>query len=103
METPKLITKVTQLIEREDGSQARIVATAMFGEGLHPSTDLYVLRRESAKHQWQLCNNRPHPEFKAMSREDYLKFGRSELLRTVSIGELLKVTSMIGTPLTDHQ
>ncbi|MBY6347976.1 DNA methyltransferase [Providencia rettgeri] len=38
-----------------------------------------------------------------MSREDYVKFGRSEMLRTVTAGELLKVTGMIGQPLSNYQ
>lgn len=103
MQEQELVTKAEQLIQRKDGSQAKIVATAMFGTGLHMSVDVFVLRRDSADQDWQLCNDRPHPDFKTMTREDYVKFGRSEMLRTVTAGELLKVTGMIGQPLSNYQ
>ncbi|MEI9534857.1 MULTISPECIES: hypothetical protein [Morganellaceae] len=103
MQTHELVTKAEQLIQRKDGAQAKIVATAMFGTGLHMSVDVFVLRRDNAEQNWQLCSDKPHPDFKTMSREDYVKFGRSEMLRTVTAGELLKVTGMIGQPIANYQ
>lgn len=90
------ITKATQTIKRDDGSEVRIVAQAFYGAGLHESIDIYVLRRESRNHHWTLCSERPHPDWKSMPREDYIKFGRSPMLQAVSPGELLKVRSLIG-------
>lgn len=94
-----LITKMTQIFKRQDGSEARIVAQACFGLGLHQSIDVYVHRRESPNHDWKLCSNRPHPNWRKMSVDEYVKNGRSEMLQTVSPGEILKVSSAIGKPM----
>ena len=98
METEPLITKVTQVIQREDGSEVRIIAQACFGLGLTRSIDVYVHHRESPDHDWKLCSDRPHPDWREMSVDDYIKHGRSEMLQMVSPGEILKATSEIGKP-----
>lgn len=100
METEKLITKITQIIQREDGSEVRIVAQACTGLGLTQSTDVYVHRRESPEHDWKLCSNRPHPDWLKMSVDEYINRGRSEMLQAVSSGEILKATSAIGRPIS---
>lgn len=98
-ETPKA-TKITQIIQREDGSEVRIVATAMFGEGLHRSIDVYVHKRTNESSPWTLCSDQPHPDWKTMPLDDYKKFGRSEMLQAVSVGELIRATSLIGKPMS---
>lgn len=100
MSADSKVTKITQLIQRDDGSEVRIVATAMFGEGLHRSIDVYVHRRESEEHDWVLCSDRPHPDWRSMSVEDYVKHGRSPMLQAVSSGELLRAMSFIGAPMS---
>lgn len=97
---PQNITKVTQIIEREDGSEVRIVAEAFFGAGLHRSIDVRVHRREGPEHQWELCNESPHPDWLQMSVDDYIQHGRSEALKAASPAEILNVASQIGRPLT---
>lgn len=99
MPETELITKVTQDIERSDGTQARIVATQMFGYGMAASIDVFVLRRPSEEENWSLCSNRPHSDWQQMSVDEYVQGGRSEMLQTVSPGEILKVVSLIGKPL----
>lgn len=99
MQTEELITKVTQIIPRKDGSEVRIVAEAFFGLGLTRSIGVYVHRRGSPEQPWQLCSDRPHPDWLTMSVDEYIKHGRSEMLRTVSHGEILRATSAIGKPL----
>lgn len=94
-----LITKVTRMFQRADGSEARIVATATFGIGLQQSIGVYVHTRPSPEENWSLCNDRPHPDWKSMSVDEYVRRGRSEMLNAVSPGEILKVTSLIGTPM----
>lgn len=86
------ITKLTQILDRPDGSQARIVAQVYFGAGLHRSVGVYVHRREGPDLPWKLCSDQPHPDWKQMSVEDYKTRGRSEMLRTVTTGEILKLT-----------
>lgn len=100
MSTEDTITKITQVFQRKDGSEARIVATACYGSGLHFSVDVYVHRRESPAHTWQLCSNRPHPDWRSMSVNEYVRHGRSEMLQAVSPGEIMKVKSAIGKPMS---
>lgn len=76
------ITKLTQVLNRPDGSQARIVAQVFFGAGLHRSVGVYVHRRDNPDVPWILCSDRPHPEWKQMPLDEYKKRGRSEMLRT---------------------
>lgn len=99
METEPLISKVTQVIQRENGSEGTIVAQACFGLGLTRSIDVYVLHRESPDQDWVLLSNKLHPDWRAMSVADYMKHGRSEMLQSVSPGEILKLTGMIGKPM----
>jgi hypothetical protein len=88
----ELATKVTQILERPDGSFVRIVAEA--------GARAYVHRRQSPEHEWVLCSDQPHPDWRTMSVDEYIKRGRSEMLRTVTHGEILKVASMIGKPMS---
>jgi hypothetical protein len=90
--------KVTQIIRRNDGSEVRIVAQKFYGRGLTCSIDVYVHRRESPDHPWMLTSNQPHPDWCKMSVDEYIKRGRSEMLRTVSHGEILKVTRALAFP-----
>ncbi len=100
MNPEELITKVTQVLQREDGSEVRMVATAMFGRGLKRSIDLYVHRRDSAESKWILCNDKPHPDSKSMSVDEYVKFGRPEVFQLTSFGERVRLTSLIGQPMS---
>jgi hypothetical protein len=97
------VTKITQVIQRDDGSEVRIVAQACFGAGLHRSIDVYVHSRQSSAHDWTLCSDSPHPDWKSMSVEDYVKHGRSPMLQAVSHGELLRAMSLIGAPMAHHE
>lgn len=72
-------------------SEVRIVVEEFWGLGLSRSLDVRVHRRESAEHEWQLTSNRPHPKWREMSVDEYVARGRSEQLRTVSWGEIMKV------------
>ncbi|MGT6184394.1 hypothetical protein ACRWV0_23940 [Escherichia coli] len=94
------ITKLTQTLERDDGSQVRIVAQRGYGSGLTASLDVYVLRRDSSESNWSLCGKDPHPEWRKMSVDEYQKFGRSEMLRYATPGEILRVASAIGQPMS---
>jgi len=98
--TDEPITKLTRIIPRADGSEVKIVAQRMYCVGLHASTDVYVLRRESPEHDWTYCSDRPHPDWRTMSVAEYIDHGRSPMLQTVSIAEILKLTSMLGKPMS---
>ena len=89
------MSKVERLIRRPDGSEVKIVGQAMFGAGLHLSVDTYVLVRESEKHQWRVASDQPHPDWRSMSVDEYLKRGRSEVHRLVSHGQILAVSQEV--------
>ena len=97
------ITKITRTFQRPDGSEARIVATQFFGAGLKPSVGVYVLRRPNSDAQWHLCSQTPHPQWRAMPVDEYIQHGRSEMLQTVTPGEILQVLSKIGQPMSSLQ
>lgn len=98
LERGALVTKYTQILERGDGSEVKIVAQAYFGAGLHMSVGVDVFRRERGEAQWVLCSSAPHPDWRQMSVDEYVRRGRSEVLRTVTHGEIFKASSMIGKP-----
>ena len=100
MQSEDPITKISKIINRPDGSEVRIVAFAAFGAGLTRSIGVYVHRRESPAHDWTLCNDRPHPDWRTMSVDEYIKRGRSEMLQAVSHSEILKLTNAIGRPMS---
>ncbi|MBU9199980.1 hypothetical protein KTD31_01005 [Burkholderia multivorans] len=93
------MTTVVHVIQRNDGSEVKIVAQAFFGRGLACSIDVRVHRRESPSHTWKLTSDRPHPKWREMSVEEYCRHGRSEMLRTASIGEILKATRALQASL----
>ena len=94
-----LVTKVTRVVPRADGSEDKLVAQAYFGTGLHRSVGVDVFRRPSPQGNWQLCSDRPNPDWRTMSVDEYCKRGRSEKLQTVSPGEILAVANLIGQPM----
>ena len=89
------MARVEQLIDRQDGSQVKIVAQEFGGQGLHYSVGVHVLRRENPQADWKLCSDAPHPKWREMSVDEYVKNGRSEKLKTVSHGEILKVSKLL--------
>lgn len=93
------MAKVEQVIQRADGSEVKIVADAYTGTGLTYSIGVHVHRREDPRHAWKLMGDRPHPDWRKMSIDDYIKHGRPEMLRVVTIGEILKVTNALHTNL----
>jgi hypothetical protein len=97
------VTKLTRIIPREDGSEVRIVAQAYFGAGLHCSVGVDVFRRQSSGHNWTLCSKEPHPDWRQMSVDEYVRHGRSEMLQTASHGEILAVVNAIGKPMEAKQ
>ena len=95
------VTKLTQIIQRDDGSEVRIVAELLFGAGLYRSVGVHVHRRESQDQEWFLLSDKPHPDWMKMSVADYIDHGRSPMLQAVSHGEILKAISAIGVPMAE--
>lgn len=91
------MSKIEQIIQRKDGSEVKVVAQACFGRGMACSFNVYVLRREPPSQAWHLASDRPHPDWKSMSVDDYVAYGRSEMLRLVSTAEILKTVNALRT------
>lgn len=87
--------KVEQVLQREDGSEVKIVAYACTGAGLTQSIGVYVHRREGPSRAWELMSDRPHPDWRKMSVDEYITQGRPEMLRVASMGEILKATNAL--------
>ena len=98
--TDQPITKLTHVLPRKDGSEVRIVVQAMFGIGLQESTDIKVHRRETPESPWRLLSDRPHPDWRSMSVEEYTRRGRSEVLQNVSPIEILRLANALGKPIS---
>ena len=90
--------EVQQILQRKDGSEVRIVAQEFFGKGLTRSVGVYVHRRQGPNHAWKLASDRPHPNWRKMSVQEYTGHGRSEMLQVVSPGEILKVIGALPEP-----
>tara|TARA_B100002019_G_C21256613_1_gene594207 strand:- start:260 stop:571 length:312 start_codon:yes stop_codon:yes gene_type:complete len=96
------ITKASQLIEMNDGSEIKITATLMFSAGLEEFIDFFTLHRNSKTEQWRLLSKQPHKDSKTMSVDEYIKKGRPEYLNYVSHGQVLKVISLLNQPLLNE-
>lgn len=85
------MAKVEQLIQRDDGSELKIVAQEMFGAGLARSVDVYVLSRPDGKSPWEVLSDRPAANWREMSVQEYIDGGRSPMLQSVTPGQILAV------------
>lgn len=95
MDPTELISTVTQIIQRPNGAQVKIVATD-FGGPFGRNVGIDVFRRDDESQPWKLCSDRPHPDWRTMSVDEYIKRGRSEQMQAASFGELHRVSSLIG-------
>lgn len=94
----KIVSKVSQILVRENGEHVKITAHRYHSTpgSSHSSVDVMVHHRKSENENWSLCKNRPDPKWKKMSVDEYLKSGRAEMFKYVSIGEILKVSSLLS-------
>lgn len=93
------MARVENLIERPDGSEVKIVAQPSFGLDGKFTADVFVLGRESVKHDWRVLSDRPHPDWRSMSVDEYTKRGRSEVLQAVTHGQILKTAQALRASL----
>lgn len=78
------------------------MAQAYVGAGLHCSIGVDVFRRPSPSHNWTLCSDRPHPDWREMTVDEYIKHGRSEMLQAATHGEILTVTSLLKAQIQEE-
>lgn len=95
-----LAGKVTRILPRADGSEVKIVATDMSNPGGKRSVDVTVFRRATPEQPWEYCSDRPHPDWRTMSVDEYVKRGRSPMLQAVTHGEILVTASLVGKPMS---
>jgi len=91
------------MLTRVDGTEVKIVAENLNEAWRRPSIDVRVFRRSSPQDPWHLCSDRPAPNWREMSVDEYVKHGRSEKLQTVTHGEILKTASLVGKPMTQFE
>ncbi len=87
--------KAKHLLQRKDGSEVKIVAREFYGAGLTRSVGVDVFHRQSSKQTWVLAGDRPHPNWRGMSVQEYIKHGRPEMLKFASAAEILRVVSVL--------
>jgi hypothetical protein len=78
------VTKLTQVLERDDGTQVRIVAYRCFGRNLEPYDHADVFRRSPEHGGWELA-----PE--------------GEVDRYASAEEIEEIRSGLGRPLSYYE
>lgn len=94
------ITKVTHVMRDEDGTEFRIVGELCIGFN-EANVDYYIHRRANAEQRWELLSKDPHPDWRTMSVDDYVKHGRSPLLQALSFPKLFKLMAalkLLGMP-----
>ena len=98
MNTENNITKVSQIFVRDNGNQVRITAQRFYSTpgSLKSNVDIMVHHRKNESENWNLCNNRPNPNWRKMSVDEYVKNGRPEMFSHATIMEILKVSSMLS-------
>lgn len=88
--------KVTQVLQRPDGSEVRIVAQKVYDVlRAKPVVSYFVQKRETPEVDWRTLSSTPAPGWREMPRAEYLKHGRSEVFQAVSHGEIFKVCQML--------
>jgi hypothetical protein len=86
--------KEVNVLTRKDGSQVKITAELFTGRGLPLSIGNDVSHRKDVNCQWRLCSDRPTPVI-PWSVDGYIKYGRPEMFRVASHGEILKINSTL--------
>lgn len=99
----QVATRLARIVQRGDGSQVKIVATdcsgPFFDVGKHVQVDVY--RRSSDAEGWKLCSDRPHPNWRSMSVDEYNKHGRCEKFQAASHGEIFSAGLAVGRPVEE--
>lgn len=88
--------KIIRVFTRKDNSQARIVSEVFtyFNAPNAWYLDTFVQRRDSPLAEWVTLSNRPPLNYRNMSVDEYLKHGRPEVFKAVSIAEILLVRNI---------
>lgn len=91
-------TRVTQIIRKNDGSEVKIVAHA--SEWSEKDVHVEFYRRQTPDSTWVRLGDKPHPDWRAMPIDRYLKEGRPEFLYHVSYARVMQVVQMLHKPMS---
>ncbi len=83
---------------KENGIEVKINSTLFVDFNNYFSIDTFALFRENEGDEWKLCKDQSkfsREEIRKMSRAQYLREGRSELLEIVGVGKLLKTADAL--------
>lgn len=89
------MSRVEHIIPTANGTQHKIIAESFFDAVHGRQTSFYVLSRPHPASPWTYLSERPHPDWRSMSVDEYLKNGRSEALNAVGSAEVLKALIML--------
>lgn len=89
------MAQIETIIDRADGTQVRLLAQDYAVPGGTPSIGVDVFSRASPQMPWQLCNDRPHPDWRAMPVDEYVKTGRPEAFQVATRGEILRAAEQL--------
>lgn len=92
--------RAIRTFQREDGTQVKVTMKAF--EDVTAINkwhfDTYAHQRQPDAQDWTLLNDRPHPDWRSMSVQEYNERGRSELLQALGHGRILA----LGNDLMAH-
>lgn len=91
------MSRLETLIPRPNGAEVMIVAQASFRADMKFAADVFVLRRENVNDNWRVLSDTPHPDWRTMSVDEYVKHGRSEKLQNVTHGQIFKAAQALRT------
>ncbi len=89
------MSRVEHIIPTTNGAQHKIIAESFIDPVHGRQTSFYVLSRPHPASPWTYLSERPHPDWRSMSVDEYLKNGRSEALNAVGSAEVMKALSML--------
>ena len=100
--TDDVVTKITKIIPRKDGSEVKVVvwSTVSLSDGSRQAAS-DVFKRETPECSWKYCSDMPHKDWRTMSVDDYNAFGRCEKFQVASHSEILGLSQWIGRPMSE--
>ncbi|MEQ1977367.1 hypothetical protein [Xenorhabdus sp. SGI240] len=88
--TEDIVMQVIHIIHKGE-TTIRIIATMFYGLGLSESINIDVFKKDVDDSKFILCGNRPHPEWRRMSVDEYIQRGRPEKFKYATYAEIIRV------------
>lgn len=94
--------KLEKFLTAPTGQEVRMLAQAYVGRGLDIGIGLDVFVKDTPDSAWRLCRNSPHPDWRSMSVDDYIAWGRPEWLKYVSHGQAIQIKQELEALVDAH-